>query len=849
MDELIEYWSERTGETRPLWFVYEKTPWFWAQYFRLIPTSHQMAHPNVASTIRVAWLKRLRTALHYFLGRSYYNVTLLPLDTPEQLEMACTTINKDISNLLFMLKRNVFVVPGCFFQDVDGDGVPDPHHHETHDQEDESHIRDSVKHGSISGSFLRTAASAPRLLSSALHLRAPAASEAPDIESTANTNPEEVYEEGKPSRTSLASSIARSVVDTIASSSAAIFGTGTKKMLTAREARVEDLDAETGLRIPSLEDLLPSYRSLDRDPDLFESPYEGSSEEIDTEDFDPSHENADPENFSLKNFNFSSPAAQSIRSTGSSPDASPLPSEDSLREGERSAARSSSLHSEREAQHKRPLASPSSDLRNSLELTHADSLTHQDDSHTSNSYAADPSAATSSSNAHPSLLSEVNSDQSPYSWRQRSSNDIERDEVGKRGSYPNRKTSSTSGRPTKGSAHPHISQLRSRRPSTKDLEHNEEQDLRRSQRSHQKSFRSPRSVHFEHGTKSPRDILVRKELCRSLEDEVGMVREIERWCDQKIAQNEKESFWRRHWIKCTIFAAAASFGMWQVWKNRKKWINELKETKGALITFFHKHALEPLKSIWYTIRYENGGGIVPGVTNPDSLDAEMASLVRMVDQWHRDNGDASLSPAEIERAVRVGILPGVMEAWEEEVPHPIYNIVAGDLLRLALIRVQQQKVELSHLLQQNAINFQLLALLPSLLVFFGGFSLFRSYLKQKNYPTEVYKQLRLDLRRVASLTVLGASASEPDLPHLNASTQSHLQAPLLTVMRSEHFGELQCLLSQLLDTARGLPRGQRESFMEDLGDLAIPYFTAFQRESVLQRMYATYSFLSNDVAT
>src|SRR5690349_14361856 len=74
----------------------------------------------------------------------------------------------------------------------------------------------------------------------------------------------------------------------------------------------------------------------------------------------------------------------------------------------------------------------------------------------------------------------------------------------------------------------------------------------------------------------------------------------------------------------------------------------------------------------------------------------------------------------------------VMSQYSSEVSNPIKNLVIGDLARGILIQVQNLKVDLEEailtldqIVAANAINFNLLATIPALVL--GGGTLFFAY--------------------------------------------------------------------------------------------------------------------------
>jgi nuclear-control-of-ATPase protein 2 len=364
-------------------------------------------------------------------------------------------------------------------------------------------------------------------------------------------------------------------------------------------------------------------------------------------------------------------------------------------------------------------------------------------------------------------------------------------------------------------------------------------------------------------------------------------------CHAKLNQNGIPAFYERQWILCAGVGALTCLGAWRFFANWTWLKNQAIETKNGITRFLYDHAVVPVVSIYKTIRYED---TEVSVMSRQNLEEDVESLVRMVKDFHieKHGGADQLLLENLSNQARSGVIPSIMTAYESEIPHPIANALAGDLLRLALIQVQKQKVDiekamaqLDRLLKQNEINFQLMALFPVILAS-AGLAILSSRSNRDPYKSQ-HAAIRSLLRRVAmhinkssldektqNLDFLSTAASTETTPwgtssipktnlsprgvrqenagngpaapsasleSSNASSSLHMQGSSLK-MNHEDYGLLLSLVSQLYEVGVTLPWQERMGFIEDVAELAKCHFTARQRLATIQRMYTNYSFLS-----
>lgn len=196
--------------------------------------------------------------------------------------------------------------------------------------------------------------------------------------------------------------------------------------------------------------------------------------------------------------------------------------------------------------------------------------------------------------------------------------------------------------------------------------------------------------------------------------------------------------WQRHWLKyCGV---ALVLGVGSRWLYRHSWLSGSTDLEDwwrwaseALTTSWRVHVVEPLLAVrdelFRTFRDR------PSIVSLEEFQEDKQSLVRMLEDFQRDIRREVAAP-EARRAGIVLLEEGtaatgdvittgmqyVMDSYEEELKHPIRNLVAGDLARSLLIQVQRLKVdveaamlELDQILRANELSITLVAAVPSII--------------------------------------------------------------------------------------------------------------------------------------
>ncbi|KAI3657642.1 hypothetical protein MP638_001361 [Amoeboaphelidium occidentale] len=159
----------------------------------------------------------------------------------------------------------------------------------------------------------------------------------------------------------------------------------------------------------------------------------------------------------------------------------------------------------------------------------------------------------------------------------------------------------------------------------------------------------------------------------------------------------------RIWIPVTVSLSA----LYILSKNTKSIYRLTTESYKTINSLVLNWIYEPLKGIYKTIRYEHS------INNSQmSYEVDLESLGRMVSNYSTSNNndkDFSL----------------ILLQYEQEMQHPLRNLLAGDLIQLILIQIQKAKVDvelalsaLDKILKSNELNFGLVAVAPVLMIFY-----------------------------------------------------------------------------------------------------------------------------------
>lgn len=239
----------------------------------------------------------------------------------------------------------------------------------------------------------------------------------------------------------------------------------------------------------------------------------------------------------------------------------------------------------------------------------------------------------------------------------------------------------------------------------------------------------------------------------------------------------------------------------------------------------------------------------PEIQDPGALLDAKLSLQRMLADFVRDTTPGA-TPAELARVMADMDMSVVSLQYEKQISSALKNLMSGDIVRMLLIQVQFIKKELmvamgaiDELMHANQLNLQLMATVPTFLVFGGlyvalqrvfAFVYKRTSERLFTDPSEVAGFLRVNLRDIERL--------------LNKQNRGGSDGGAQLGVRD--LGLLILLLHQLRDTFDSYKAGvfhedEQERFEEDLNDLIEEGLLVAQQLAVIQRMYHSHPFLQS----
>lgn len=174
------------------------------------------------------------------------------------------------------------------------------------------------------------------------------------------------------------------------------------------------------------------------------------------------------------------------------------------------------------------------------------------------------------------------------------------------------------------------------------------------------------------------------------------------------------SFYIRWW-PAVIFVVYAVRKLQGSWHQVIDWFRE--SVLETVKSFWRNWVIDPFYHIYLTIRHDPTSQLA--LIANESLDTDINSLNGMIADFVRDNQSSLKSSSIIADDTQADMTP-VMNAYEKELRRPIRGIIAGELLRTALIQVQKSKVDLEvalsgidQLLQSQQLVFGLVAAIPA----------------------------------------------------------------------------------------------------------------------------------------
>uniref|UniRef100_M4BLQ4 Nuclear control of ATPase protein 2 n=1 Tax=Hyaloperonospora arabidopsidis (strain Emoy2) TaxID=559515 RepID=M4BLQ4_HYAAE len=300
---------------------------------------------------------------------------------------------------------------------------------------------------------------------------------------------------------------------------------------------------------------------------------------------------------------------------------------------------------------------------------------------------------------------------------------------------------------------------------------------------------------------------------------------------------------RQRWLQVTTIAIClAAGGIWVV-NNQQEFRSGIAAMRAALRDFLNEHMIEPLQAIFVEVVLNQK----PEIQDAMALLDTKQSLRRMLADFVKDT-NPNVTQADMDRITNEMDMSVVSLQYEKQLTGAVRNLITGDIVRMLLIQVQFIKKELmvamgaiDELMHANQLNLQILATIPTFLVFGGLYKLVTSTfhmiykrMSDRLYydSTEIARFLRNNLRdieRLLNKQNRGVGASDD------------------AVLGVRDLGFLILLLHQLRDLFEAyralFQEEEHERFEEDLNDLIGEGLLVSQQLAVIQRMYHSHPFL------
>ncbi|KAF1332885.1 Nuclear control of atpase protein 2, partial [Globisporangium splendens] len=314
---------------------------------------------------------------------------------------------------------------------------------------------------------------------------------------------------------------------------------------------------------------------------------------------------------------------------------------------------------------------------------------------------------------------------------------------------------------------------------------------------------------------------------------------------------------RQRWLHVTIAALCVTTGGIWVFNNQKEFQAAATTFRTALQEFLNEHMIEPIHGFVWMYRAIVGEVILnqkPEIQDPGALLDTKLSLQRMLSDFVKDT-NPSVSKEELQRVMDEMDMSVVSLQYEKQLASAVRNLMSGDIVRMLLIQVQFIKKELmvamgaiDELMHANQLNLQIMATVPTFIVFGGVYTLAKNvfaYIYKRTSerlfydPSEIAGFLRNNLRDIERL-----------LNKQNRSSNGQQDE----VLGVRDLGFLILLLHQLRDIFESyksfFQEEEQERFEEDLNDLIEEGLLVSQQLAVIQRMYHSHPFLyTNTKAT
>ncbi|CAI5747331.1 unnamed protein product [Peronospora destructor] len=302
---------------------------------------------------------------------------------------------------------------------------------------------------------------------------------------------------------------------------------------------------------------------------------------------------------------------------------------------------------------------------------------------------------------------------------------------------------------------------------------------------------------------------------------------------------------RQRWLQVTsVVICLAAGGFWVV-NNQKEFQAGIIAMRAMLQDFLHEHMIEPLQAIFEEVVLNQK----PEIQDAMALLDTKQSLRRMLADFVKDT-NPNISQTDMSRIMNEMDMSVVSLQYEKQLAGAVRNLITGDIVRMLLIQVQFIKKELmvamgaiDELMHANQLNLQILATIPTFLVFGGLYKLVTSAFRM------IYKRMSDRLYYDSSEIAGFLRNNLRDIERLLNKQNRGAVVGDEAVLGVRELGFLILLLHQLRDLFEAyrtlFEEEEQERFEEDLDDLIGEGLLVSQQLAVIQRMYHSHPFLYN----
>ncbi|KAG6762097.1 hypothetical protein POTOM_032582 [Populus tomentosa] len=338
-----------------------------------------------------------------------------------------------------------------------------------------------------------------------------------------------------------------------------------------------------------------------------------------------------------------------------------------------------------------------------------------------------------------------------------------------------------------------------------------------------------------------------------------------------VSKHQKPSKLSQHWIRHTCGVVGLSFcSLWLLQHSRLMGSpdidNWIREAKDSTISFFNDHVEQPNKLVipGDILALKCAFGILPFVLDPCEYSEELLSIRDELFDTFRKRHKVVMEVEEVqltasslhrmllafseqtkgqkfpEHASDQEMLEIVMDRYEQELTHPIQNLLKGELAHALLIQVQKLKLdietamlELDQILKANEINFAILAALPAFFLSLLLLMLLRAWFKR---DTRAEGRGRIARRQRRLLLVEVEKGIAQYQTYVNQGLEKESQCM---------FGLVLHCLDRLFHAVEGHAKatGEWQWLRQDIIDLGKPRLQTDYKLMVLSRMERVYECL------